>query len=240
MHNKLKIIKEILKLPKVKIEIIDRDSTLEIKNLYKYFTKRHPKYKIFKNKTIGVMLFEIPRTVEEYESQVSGKNSVKYYSNRCRKLGYHTDYFIKNEHLDEMYEINTSAPVRQGRNMSKSYLEKVPKEEPCDAVSYFGVFTEENKLVGYIRLNCTPNLYVVSRILGHSEYLKDNIMYLAMHDLVVSLIEKNNKIKDTTPTYLMYDTYFGAKDGLKLYKKRNAFKPYKVRWIYKDEKSNLQ
>lgn len=234
MSKKLDIIKEILTLPKVKIEIIDKDKSGEVKNIYNYFNKRHPKYKIIRNKTIGVMLFKIPKTIEEYEVQISGKNSVKYYSKRCNKLGYYTDYFIKNKYLDDMYEINTSSLNRQGRSMSKHYLEKVEKEEEKDAVSYFGVFTSDKKLVGYIKLINTPNLYIVSQLLGHSNYQNDNIMYLILHDLIVSLIDKNKDNK--REVYLMYDTYFGGGSGIKLYKKRHAFKPYKVKWKYIDEK----
>ena len=77
MRDKIKIIKEIMELPRVKIEIIDNDPTLEVEKMYKNFVKRHPKYKIFKNKTLGVMLMKIPKTVEEYMSWISGKNSVK-------------------------------------------------------------------------------------------------------------------------------------------------------------------
>ncbi len=234
MRDKIKIIKEIMELPRVKIEIIDNDPTLEVEKMYKNFVKRHPKYKIFKNKTLGVMLMKIPKTVEEYMSWISGKNSVKYYSNRCKKLGYYTDYYIKNNYLKDMYEINTSSSVRQGKSMRKHYLEEVPKENVKDAVSYFGVFTSDKKLVGYIRLVKTPKLYVISQLLGHAEYQNDNIMYLIIHDLVIDLIEKNKDREDDI--YLMYDTYFGGSDGIKLYKRRHAFKPYKVKWVYKDEK----
>ena len=180
------------------------------------------------------MLFKVPKTKEEYEVQISGKNSVKYYSKRCSKLGYFTDYFIKNKYLDDMYEINVSSDSRQGRSMSQQYLEKVPEEDEKEAVSYFGVFTADKKLVGYIRVINTPNLYIVSQLLGHSEYQNDNIMYLILHDLIVSLIEKNKD--NDREVYLMYDTYFGGSSGIKLYKKRHAFKPYKVKWKYVDEK----
>lgn len=234
MSNKLKLIKEILTLPKVKIEIIDNDTSGEVEELYKYFNKRHPKYKIIRNKTLGVMLFNIPKTVEEYESLISGKNSVMYYTRRCTKLGYYTDYFIKNDYLKEMYEINCSSECRQGREMSKQYLEEVPSEEVKDAISYFGVFTSEGKLVGYIRVINTPNLYVISQLLGHDKYQNDNIMYLILHDLIVSLIEKNKDCNKDI--YFMYDTYFGGTQGIKLYKKRHAFKPYKVTWKYKNDK----
>ena len=75
--NKISIIKQIISLPKKTIEFIDDGETIEILQLYKYFNKRHPKYKIFKNKTIGVMLLEIPKDLESYEKMISGKNGSK-------------------------------------------------------------------------------------------------------------------------------------------------------------------
>ena len=87
-------IKEILKLPKEKIEIINHyEVENEISKMYKNFTKRHPKYKIFKNKTLGVMLYKLPKTIEEYEKKIAGKNGVEYFSRRCRKMGYDTRIF---------------------------------------------------------------------------------------------------------------------------------------------------
>lgn len=234
MSKKIDMIKEILTLPKVTIKIFDVDNSGEVESLYKYFNKRHPKYKIIKNKTIGVMLFEIPKTIEEYEKQVSGKNSVMYYSRRCKKMNYFTDYFKKNDYLEDIYEINTSSEMRQGRTMSEHYLEEVPKEEEKESVSYFGVFTKEQKLVGYIRLINTKKIYIISQLLGHDKYQNDNIMYLILHDLIISLIEKNNNCQDKI--YLMYDTYFGGTIGIKLYKKRHAFRPYKVKWEYINDK----
>ena len=59
-------------------------------------------------------------------------------------------------------------------------------------------------------------------------------MYLILHDLIISLIEQN---KNTSKKiHLMYDTYFGGTEGIKLYKKRHAFKPYRVKWKYINEK----
>ena len=84
---------EIFKFPKLKIKFIDNDKTGEIRELYLYFNKRHPKYKIIKNKTIGAMIYQLPKDVQEYESKISGKNSVSYYTRRCTKMGYYTKIF---------------------------------------------------------------------------------------------------------------------------------------------------
>lgn len=228
--NKISIIKQIISLPKKTIEFIDDGETIEILQLYKYFNKRHPKYKIFKNKTIGVMLLEIPKDLESYEKMISGKNGVGYFSRRCTRFGYYTKYFIQKEHLDELFDINSSSQIRQGRKMADSYMKKLEPEQEYKSIRYYGVFSDKDILVGYIRLIMTPKVIIISRILGHDAYLKDNIMYLLFHDLIVNLITefKNNEYEQ----YLMYDTIFGASEGLKLFKKRNCLIPYKVKWKY--------
>ena len=226
----------IMKLPRIKIKFVDDDKTGELNEIYHYFVKRHPKYKIFRNKTLGVMLYQLPKDVEEYEKKISGKNSVSYYTRRCKKMGYYTKYFIQGDYLDELYAINTSTTERQGRKMSQSYLEKPTKEEEKDCMAYIGVFNDKDLLVGYIKLVKTEHLYVIAKILDHRDYLNDNIMYLLMHDLTVDLIEKGKE--NDKEQYLMYDTYFGGTEGIKLFKKRNCFVPYRVKWIYESKKDN--
>ncbi len=226
----IKIVKQICSLPKKTIQIVDTGVNNEIEETYKYFVKWHPKYKIIKNKTIGVMLYDIPKNLSQYEKEISGKNSVSYYSRRCQKFGYYTKYFKQPEHLKELYEINSSSIERQGKKMSASYLNKLDPEKDFENIKYFGVFSKDNILVGYIRLVVTPKIFIVSKILGHKSYLKDNIMYLLLHNLIIDLIENNSHTIDQQ--VIMYDTLFGASEGLKLFKKRNCFKPYKVKWEY--------
>ena len=54
-------------------------------------------------------------------------------------------------------------------------------------------------------------------------------------------LPEKNKLK--REVYIMYDTYFGASEGLKLYKKKHCFEPYIVKWRYieknKDKKENV-
>lgn len=232
----IKKIVEIFKLPRIRIKFVDNDNTGELEKVYYYFVKRHPKYKVFKNKTVGVMLYKLPKNIEDYEKKIRGKNSVSYFSRRCKKRGYYTKYFKQGDYLNEIYSINTSATERQGRKMSQSYLKKPIKEEEKDCISYFGVFTNEDLLVGYIKLVKTEHLHNISKILGHKNYLNDNIMYLLIHDLTIDLIEKGKE--NELEQYLMYDTYFGGSDGIRMFKKRNCFIPYRVRWIYENKKDN--
>lgn len=230
--NKIKTVLEILKLPKVKITIYNDDNYKDVYDLYKYFNKPHKKYKIFKNKTLGVMLLNIPKTAEEYEKMITGKNSVGYFSRRCQKLGYHTEFFNQKDKLDEIYAINTSSTNRQGRKMSDKYLEFPSEEEIKDNVKYLGVFNNDGLLVAYTRVTVTREFCIINKILGHSEYQNDNIMYLLLRDMVLYLIDHYKSILPEKDVYFMYDTFFGASEGLKLYKTRNKFVPYRVKWKY--------
>ena len=230
--NKLKTIFEILKLPKVKITIYNDDNDKEVYDLFKYFTKPHKKYKIFKNKTLGVMLLKLPKTADEYEKMITGKNSVGYFSRRCQKMGYHTEFFNQKDKLDEIYAINTSSTNRQGRKMSDKYLEFPSEEKIKDNIKYLGVFSGGGLLVAYMKVILTKEFCIISNILGHSQYQNDNIMYLLLKDMVLYLIDYYKTTLQDGNVYFMYDTFFGASEGLKLYKSRNKFVPYRVKWKY--------
>ena len=54
-------------------------------------------------------------------------------------------------------------------------------------------------------------------------------MYLMMIELNRLIFEE---YKNKGYKYIAYDTYFGASDGLKQFKNKLGYKPYKVRWIW--------
>jgi len=222
-----------LRLPRVRVTIYDEDPSGEVWDLYRHFTKRHPKLWLVQTKSVGVMLCPIPPTPTEYESRISGKNGVAYFSRRCRKLGYTSGYFVQAEHLDELFAINSSSVERQGRRMPASYLRPRAPEPEKECVRYFGVFDSPGSLVAYVRLIMTRSLVVVGSILGHSSHLDNNVMHLLMHDLMVDLIAVS-----TGDRLMMYDMYYGASEGLRLFKKRHTFEPYRVKWKY--QKVNIE
>ena len=56
-------------------------------------------------------------------------------------------------------------------------------------------------------------------------------MYLMMIELNKIMFEEY-KLKGYK--YIMYDTFFGASEGLKKFKEKLGYKPYKVRWIWEE------
>lgn len=257
MKINLELIKQVLKLPKRKLnfneavvlsfaEITEESKIKALENLkssYKYFTKLHPKYKLIKNKSLGVALIDLQefKNSEDYLNSINGKNSAYYYTRKALKRNYSFLEIDKNFYIDDIHSINTSSESRQGRKMDDAYLEKSTNFEKIANYKYFGVLDSNKKLVSYCDIGFYGDFCIVSRLLGHKDFLNDGIMYLMLTSLASLILDnkytdikankkENELLKDIN--YIMYDTFFGASSGLKLFKTKLGFKPYKVNWKF--------
>jgi len=234
VQNILEILNEIRQLPRVNLTFISNTkSKQDIGLIYKYFTKRHPKYKIIRNKEIGVGLINLTQYVssDEYLKIINGKNSAAYYARKAKGRGYILREIMREDYKDDIYEINTSMQERQGRKMAEHYLQKIDNFENLEHFRYFGVLDSNGKLRSYCNIGYYGDFVVVSQLLGHKDYLNDGVMYLMITEVICELIAEKKV------DYLMYDTFFGAKDGLKMFKEKLGFLPYRVKWRYDDKKN---
>jgi hypothetical protein len=199
--------------------------------MYNYYTRRHPRFFVIKNKTIGVALIALNQFLkfEDFLSTVSGKNSAAYYARRSEKSGYQFRLIDPNSYSERIQAIHLSAPVRQGKTMSATYLNPL-KEYPQNAQnSYYGLFKEQ-ELIAYLWCVRSGELITFNRLLGHADYLKDGVMYHLLISGIKEIFQMENR-----PKFIMYDTILGASEGLGLFKKRLGFKPYRVTWQNNNE-----
>ena len=224
MQRILGLLKTIRALPKANIQM--DISTEEGLRMYQYYTKPHPKVFLVKNKTIGVALINLNefKNFDHYLASVSGKNSAAYYSRRCEGKGYQFKNINPDEYAMEIDSIHKSANERQGKQLSSTYLKAILKYPKNQHNCYYGIFMKD-KLVAYLWTVKSGELMTLNRLMGHTDYQKDGIMYL----LVLKGINEvmNAELK---PSYVMYDTMLGASEGLLMFKKRLGFQPYKVNW----------
>lgn len=216
------IIGEIVKLPIVSVVL---DHSEEGHRLFRAFTRLHPRYLIFRQKTIGVALIKLNdfENAEAFTQSVNGKNSAAYFSRKATRAGYTFRSINPNEMAEAIFEINSSAGSRQGREMDASYKSKL--NYPMNENNlYFGVF-KDNLLVSYLWVVKSGELALLNRLLGHADHLNNGIMY----QMVTSYAEQELREKGRT-RFVMYDTFFGAGDGLKMFKTRCGFNPYRVKW----------
>ena len=208
-------------MPRVEIVLSrggeDEDAVL------RWFSGRHPRYKLIGSKTVGVALLSLDEfaTADDY---LASRRYVRKRARRASRMGYSIALFDPVERQSDLLAIHSSLPERQGRPIDPEYLDPdaVPKRGPN--VEYLGVLLER-AVVAYSRLDYVGDIAALGRIMGHGEHLEKGVMPLLMAGIV-------DHVKSTRPQtrYLFYDMFFGAPDGLRAFKTNVGFRPYYVRW----------
>lgn len=229
MLNKLSQVFEqlaaIARLPVVQLQFCLDLNPSDVTKTHQYFTKPHPKYKIFPNKSVGAALIDLKqfRNADEYLQSLKGPNSAVRHARKAKSKGYVVAEIDRNDYVDDIFEINTSVKIRQGLPMDADYLEK-KTHYPRDAnFKYYGVLNSSGKLMAYGDLGFYGNFAAFNRVIGVRN--NDGMMHLLVTEIVLRMIESGDC------QYLMYDTYFGASPGLKSFKEMLGFHPYRARYF---------
>lgn len=221
MQLDLKTVKKIITLPKVTIDLGD-----DKHGLYKDLNKRHPRYKIIRNKTLGVCLIKMSdfTTHDDYLKSINGKNSAAYYARKAKKRGHTFCKIDRNKYINDIFDINTSKEIRQGIPMTTEFQKKVLHYQDKEDELYYGVLDKNGILRSYCWFWKAHEVIIVDTLLGHKNFLNDGVMYL----LLTGALQNIRQTKDVK--YVMYDMFFGAAPGLKMFKSKLGFRPYRVSW----------
>jgi len=170
-----------------------------------------------------IAVIKQPNNIDEYLKLIGAKS--RNMNKKAQKNGIECKEFNWNDNLDDIYNINISSQVRQGRQMDKAYQEypqkvKDQKRDDFDIV-FIGAF-KDDILVGYYELYIYGNFIMTNRILGHKEYLKYGIMNLMVKYCVEYMIKNNIK-------YLNYLTMQNRQNNsLSAFKYRVGFREYSL------------
>jgi hypothetical protein len=215
---------EIVRLPVAGLCFHSQLDPSGITEAYRYFTKPHPKYRVIQNKSVGAALIDLRATAtrDRYLEQIDGKNRGADHARRAHARGYVVTEIERNNFIDEIHGINTSVETRQGRPMDEHYLKKVERFDTLPYFKYFGVFDPKGKLVAYANLGIYGDFGAFSQLLGYRN--NHGIMHLLVVDIVCGLIDQG------ALNFLMYDTFFGARPGMRQFKTMVGFKPYRAKY----------
>lgn len=171
-------------------------------------------------------VMDLPESVEDWRAE---HRTARKRADRAERAGFRFTPVIHHERVDELYEINTSAVVRQGRPMSPGYRQR-PSETPdsrypCErhGVHRYGIETNEGRLVGYLWIYRAGELALVSQILGHVAYLGYGVMYLLWQEMLRRELEE--------PGCVVYNRHDSGTDGLRFYKDRVGLREHGVDWL---------
>ncbi|NML61951.1 hypothetical protein HHL21_12860 [Massilia sp. RP-1-19] len=212
------------RMPRAHLQFHLRLHREHIQATHRIFTQPHPRYRLIKNKTVGIALIDLRRfkTAEDYLDTVKKKDFAAYHAHKAKIRGYRVHHIDRNFFIDDIYDIHTSAETRQGRPMDDAYRIKETSFQNYPHFGYFGILDKREKLVGYCTMATLGNFAATERVIGHKN--GDGFMYLLLTEIICSLIEEK------TVSFLMYDTYLGAQPGLRNFKRKLGFSPYLVRY----------
>lgn len=218
------LVMELARLPVAQLCFERRLNPVAIPDAYANFTRPHPRYKLFPNKSMGVALVDLERfgTPGSYLDSVRSRGHAGPQSRKALARGYQLRHIDRNAYLDEIHAIHTSSPERQGRPIDEAYLQRrssYPHEPHCEC---HGVFDAQGRLAAYCNVAVFGNFAATDQLMGYKN--NDGIMYLLLSNIICGLIEARRV------NWFMYDTWFGAQHGLREFKRRVGFQPYRARY----------
>lgn len=160
----------------------------------------------------------------------SSHRTARKRSAHSRSLGY-VGMSIRDRgpYADDIYEINTSKPERQGRPMSPGYRERpsgkseTPSACRLHGVHPYGVFSK-GKLCAYLWMYRAGELALVSSILGHANHEPNDVMYELFHTALCAEVAVG-------PGVVVYNRQDSGTDGLRYFKTRLGFAGTDVEWL---------
>jgi len=212
----------VITLPKVELQFHSCISPCKIHALYSLFNRPHARFRLIKNKTMGIALIDLSKfnSSTDYIATVKKKDYAAHRARQARRRGYTVRQISRNDHVDEIFRIHTSAATRQGRPMDPHYLTLQTNYDDSAPLRCFGVFDKTGRLTGYCSFGIYGNFGATDRLLGYKD--KDGAMYLLLLEIICSLIDQR------AADYFMYDTFLGTQEGLQSFKRRVGFHPYRV------------
>jgi hypothetical protein len=148
---------------------------------------------------------------------------------KARRLGYECREYDRSLFEDDIYAINTSLKIRQGRPMKDAYRirQTYPPlpQYPCrrHAIHTTGVFLNE-LLVAYLLWYLVGEYAHVSETLGHGDHLENGVMYL----LFLTAI---GQAQEDGARWFGYNLHQSGTDGLRFFKERLGFRSMDVEWV---------
>ena len=223
LRDGLRLAGQIARLPRARLRF---DTALDpelVRRTHRLFTKPHPRYRVVRHKSLGVALIDLRAYAsgEAYLHALRQRDYAGYHSRRARERGYTVAEIDRNDYIDDIHRINTSLDERQGRPMDPAYAARTERFA-ADGLRHYGVLDKDGRLVAYGDVGVYGNFAATDRLLGYRN--GDGVMYLLLADLACRLID------DGRLDYLMYDTYLGALPGLRNFKKKLGFRPYRIRY----------
>jgi hypothetical protein len=213
----LKLSLQLSTLPVAQLTIGAHRDPAHTRAAYDHFTRPHPKYKLFRHKSMGMALIELAAypSPAAYLAALSVPGGRAPQSRKAAERGYQLREIDHDGYQGGMQEILVAADQRRLRLLSAA----LDAGERCRC---YGAFDAEGRLVACCRVGLYGNFASAEELVGYKN--RDGVMYLMLSGIVCRLIEEGGV------DYFMCDSFLDAKAGQRKFKRRLGFRPYRVRY----------
>ena len=235
MRQVLADIREILRLPRVEIDLMrelaagnDPFYLGMVDDFFRYVRRRHPKLPLVRAFEHGVALCRLPPSADEYFMMIEA--SARRNCKKAMRSGYVFRRIDFNDHLADIGDIRRSTDQRQGEvtgYMADDDVEPCrnpPSRSDTHDYAYYGVL-KDDRLVAYGGCLVSGEICMIEHILGHARYLGDGVVPMLIVSMGQEMIGRHPKVK-----YYAYGTYYGGGPTMRRFKKKFRFLPHRVKW----------
>ncbi|MDI1260538.1 hypothetical protein [Aquabacterium sp.] len=229
-------ISQIFKQPSISIDLRLSDTLNNhpfyremTRQFHRNATRRHAKLPLIRQFEFGVAVSLLKSAPPPYSTRLGSpaKRNLK----KALRLGYRFERIDYNQHRDEITAIHRSSKIRQGRAMPEHFFTArapaiidPPSTKTTHDYPYFGIF-KEGTLVAYASCLIAGELCSIETIYGHDAHQADGVIPLLLVSMADHLVEHHPQV-----AYYVYDTYFGASETMRRFKRKFLFHPHRVTW----------
>ena len=207
-----------------------------------YPAQRHSEYLYIPNedkrKNIRILIsavMQTPESIDSYISTIQRKRRYDILGKKALSKGYTARSIRPADFNKDIWEIIHSSNLRQGRPIAPLYLNRPPDYGFPSYKTYAnpnyddiccGVFSPDEKLAAYLLGKRVGHHVQYDEIMGHSEHVQNDIMYL-LHITFLKLCIQC----DIPPQCLNYGPWYSGENpfspegGLNRWKRKVRFKP---------------
>lgn len=177
---------------------------------------------------VNLSVLRVPQDIEKEWWGTPESYWMRQKIRRAQRCGYHVSTFDFQDHVEDIFTVNTSKPERQGRAMAQWYRHRPPAvepfgDQPCTRHrnDYLGVF-RDGRLYAYALVLQSGEMMLFSQLIEHAEHLEDGVMNLLVYEAVSQV--------GAHPCYAVYHLQHNGSAGLQFFKRKMGFRGHCVRW----------
>jgi hypothetical protein len=214
-------------LPVVHLNFDPQSDPAPMREAYRHYTRRHPRYKLVRHRSMATALVDLSAFGSPYAylETVLDRGHAGQQAIKAKAHGFAFSAIDAADYRDEIARIRQAPEERQCRLTDPSW--SIPAFGEHAHHRHFGAFNRHGELTAYCKVGIYGNFAATEELIGYKN--RDGAIYLVLSGVICRLID------ETALDYFMYESFLDIAAGLRKLKRKCGFRPYFVRYSLASE-----